>query len=205
MPVLDAQTDTENLTLTIVSEIATTPERAWQLWADARQLEQWWGPPTWPATFARHDLTPGGESRYFMTGPDGTKAHGWWTTVETAEPGRLVFKDGFSGDDGEPTDPADHVTGTVTIAAMGDRTRMTVQTHFQSAEQLRSMTEMGMAEGMSQAMGQIGPDRREPPTAARHLSYGAAVGVRPGGSGPRRAGRGLRWQGTAHPRTTAEV
>jgi len=155
MPVLETQTDTENLTLTIVSEIDATPDRAWQLWADPRQLEQWWGPPTWPATFARHELRPGGECRYYMTGPDGTKAHGWWSIVETEEPSRLVFRDGFSGEDGEPTDPADYVTGTVTIAAAGDRSRMTIQTRFQTAEQLSSMAEMGMVEGMTQAMGQM--------------------------------------------------
>lgn len=155
MPVLETQKDTENLTLTITSEHAATPERVWQLWADARQLEQWWGPPTWPATFRRHELAPGGESRYYMTGPDGSKSHGWFTIVETEEPHRLVFRDGFSGDDGEPTDPEDYGTVTVTIEPAGDRTRMAVQTRFSTTEQLDSMLEMGMAEGMTEAMGQI--------------------------------------------------
>jgi hypothetical protein len=27
--------------------------------ADPRQLERWWGPPTHPATFTKHDLAPG--------------------------------------------------------------------------------------------------------------------------------------------------
>ena len=26
-------------------------QAVWQLWADPRQLERWWGPPTYPATF----------------------------------------------------------------------------------------------------------------------------------------------------------
>ncbi|WP_420113197.1 SRPBCC family protein [Pseudactinotalea sp.] len=155
MPVLHAETDTENLTLTIVSELAATPERAWQLWADPRQLEQWWGPPTYPATFHRHDLTPGSDSRYYMTGPDGSRSHGWWTTVETTAPAHLVFRDGFSNDDGEPVDPQDYGTVTVAIEAVGDRTRMSVQTTFQSTEQLNEMIGMGMAEGMTEAMGQI--------------------------------------------------
>ncbi|GAB2615715.1 SRPBCC family protein [Pseudactinotalea suaedae] len=155
MPVLDTRLDTDDLTLTVVTEIDATPERAWQLWADHRQLEQWWGPPTWPATFHRHELEPGGESRYFMTGPDGSKGHGWFSIVETDAPNRLVFKDGFAGEDGEPTDPEDYGTVTVTIEPAGERTRMSVQTRFRSAEQLKAMTEMGMAEGMTEAMGQI--------------------------------------------------
>ena len=32
--------------------------RAWQLWADPRQLERWWGPPTYPATVVDHDSSP---------------------------------------------------------------------------------------------------------------------------------------------------
>ena len=46
-----------------------SPERVWQLWADPRQLERWWGPPTYPATFTQHDLAPGGHVEYHMTGP----------------------------------------------------------------------------------------------------------------------------------------
>lgn len=155
MPVLESRKDTDALTLTFVTEHAATPERVWQLWEDPRQLEQWWGPPTWPATFHRHELVPGGESRYYMTGPDGTKAPGWWKTVETDAPGRLVFTDGFSGADGEPVDPEDYVTATVTIEPAGEGTRMTIASRFLSAEQLTAQLEMGMQEGMGQALGQI--------------------------------------------------
>lgn len=158
MPVLESRKDTDALTLTIVSEFAAPPERVWQLWEDPRRLEGWWGPPTWPATFDRHELVPGGESRYHMTGPDGTTAPGWWTILETDAPHRLVFKDGFAGEDGEPTDPEDYVTATVTIEPEGETTRMTITSQFRSAEQLSTMAEMGMEEGMTQALGQIDDD-----------------------------------------------
>lgn len=155
MPVLESRKDTDALTLTFVTEHAASPEQVWQLWEDPRKLEQWWGPPTWPATFDRHELTPGGESRYYMTGPDGTKAAGWFETVETEAPHRLVVKDGFSGADGEPTDPDDYTTATVTLEAVDGGTRMTIVAQFLNAEQLSSMVEMGMQEGMGLALGQI--------------------------------------------------
>ena len=41
------------LTLTLEAEFDAPPERVWQLWADPRQLERWWGPPTYPATVDR--------------------------------------------------------------------------------------------------------------------------------------------------------
>lgn len=60
MTVVSSTQDTEALSLTLVSELAAPPWRVWQLWSDARQLERWWGPPTWPATFEQHDVVVGG-------------------------------------------------------------------------------------------------------------------------------------------------
>ena len=59
MPVTDAQQDFQNLTLTIIADFAVPVERIWQVYADPRQLEKVWGPPTYPATVVDHDLTPG--------------------------------------------------------------------------------------------------------------------------------------------------
>ena len=55
---------------------------------DPRQLERWWGPPTYPATVVDHDLTPGGRTTYFMTGPDGDKHAGYWQITAVDEPFR---------------------------------------------------------------------------------------------------------------------
>ena len=54
MTVTSVEKDPAALTLTITSELAATVERAWQLLADPRQLERWWGPPTYPATVVDH-------------------------------------------------------------------------------------------------------------------------------------------------------
>ena len=55
--------DSEGLTLTLIADFDGVPvEQVWELWADPRQLERWWGPPTYPATMEQHDLTPGTRS-----------------------------------------------------------------------------------------------------------------------------------------------
>ncbi len=82
MTVISTHKDPQALTLTFVAEFDATAERVWQVWEDARQLERWWGPPTWPATFSRHDFVPGGTSNYHMTGPEGEKVHGWWKITD---------------------------------------------------------------------------------------------------------------------------
>src|SRR6478609_2440140 len=65
------QKHAEALTMKITSEYDAPVERCWQLWADPRQLERWWGPPTYPATFVDHELSTGGGATYYMTGPEG--------------------------------------------------------------------------------------------------------------------------------------
>jgi uncharacterized protein YndB with AHSA1/START domain len=154
MTVVETRKDVDALTLTFVAEFDAEPARVWQVWEDPRQLERWWGPPTWPATFVTHEFEAGGSSRYFMTGPDGTKAHGWWRVVAIDAPHRFEFDDGFADDDGEPS-PGEPVRGVVTLEGSDGGTTMTTVISFVSVEQLEQLVEMGMEEGMRLAMGQI--------------------------------------------------
>lgn len=165
MTVISSHKDAEALTLTFVAEFDASVERVWQVWEDPRQLERWWGPPTWPATFERYEFAEGGEVRYFMTGPDGEKSHGWWTITAIEAPHRLEFDDGFAGADGEPVDAKDTTHAVVTIESIGNGARMTTLTRFTSTEQLEQMAAMGMEEGMRQAMGQIDALLAEPDRA----------------------------------------
>lgn len=155
MTVISSNADPHALTMTFVAEFAAPPQRVWQVWEDPRQLEKWWGPPGWPATFTRHELTPGGESRYHMTGPDGEKAPGWWRTVDTSAPEALVIDDGFALPDGEPDPAMPTMRLEVSFTPVAEDTRMTILTRFTDLEQLEKVTAMGMVEGMTGALGQI--------------------------------------------------
>ena len=155
MTVVSADKDTANLTLTVVSELEAGIERVWRVFADPRTLERWWGPPTWPSTFTRHEVTPGGSSRYYMTGPEGQRAYGWWSTISVDEPYRLEVDDGFAGEDGEPLPDEEPMRMVITLEAIGASTRLRIVTTFASKEQLAKVTEMGMEEGMTSAVNQI--------------------------------------------------
>jgi uncharacterized protein YndB with AHSA1/START domain len=156
MTVTAVHKDPAALTMTITAELDASPERVWQLWADPRQLERWWGPPTYPATFTAHDLTPGGRVEYHMTGPQGEQPRGYWEVLEVDPPRRLVFRDGFANDDGTPNDELPTMEGRVTIAAIGaDRTQMSIQSIFASTAAMEQVLAMGAEEGLTQAVGQI--------------------------------------------------
>jgi uncharacterized protein YndB with AHSA1/START domain len=155
MPVTNVNKDPDALTMTITCELDAGAERIWELWSDPRQLERWWGPPSFPATFIEHDLTPGARTTYFMTGPDGQKHHGWWRIEETEPPNRLRIADAdHEGNPNEtPTEGPAEIT--VTITEANGVTTMSIQSKFASPKGMEQMIEIGMEQGMVAALGQI--------------------------------------------------
>ena len=155
MPVTDVKHDLDDLTLTIVADFAAPVERIWEVYADARQLERVWGPPTYPATFVDHSLTPGSRSTYFMTGPEGDKHAGFWDIKETNEPTDFTFDDGFADLDFNP-DPDLPVGRNVFTFSEHDRgTRATYVSTYADAEGLQKVLDMGVVEGATSAINQI--------------------------------------------------
>ena len=156
MTVVAVDKDPQALTMSLTAEFDASAERIWELWADPRQLERWWGPPTYPATFTSHDLRPGGHVAYHMTGPSGDQPRGWWEVLEVDPPRRLVFRDGFANDDGTPNDDLPTTVANVTIEEIGGgKTRMSIQSRFPDAEAMDKLLAMGIEEGLKEAVGQV--------------------------------------------------
>jgi uncharacterized protein YndB with AHSA1/START domain len=155
MPVTDVKKDLDALTMTITAEFDAGAERIWEMWSDPRKLERWWGPPSYPATFVDHDLTPGARATYFMTSPEGQKYHGWWRIEEVDPPNRLRFEDGFADDEGKPSAEMPAGIATVTITEADGTTTMSIESKFGTREGMEQVLEMGMEQGMVEALGQI--------------------------------------------------
>jgi uncharacterized protein YndB with AHSA1/START domain len=161
MPVTKVTHDPQALTLTIEAEFAAPVERVWQVYADPRQLEKIWGPPTYPATVVEHDFRPGGRVHYYMTGPDGDKHAGWWQITAIDEPNSFTFDDGFADLDFNPAPDmavSHNVYGFTSSEAGTGATSITKATYiatYESAEALQQVLDMGVVEGASQAINQI--------------------------------------------------
>jgi uncharacterized protein YndB with AHSA1/START domain len=156
MPIVRVDQDLYTHTMTVVAEYDAPVERVWQLYADPRQLERFWGPPTWPATVVAHDLSEGGRVTYFMTGPDGERSAGYWDVLEVEAPRRFVVEDGFADPAGQPNPDMPTTRMELVLAERpGGGTTMTVVSTFASIDAMRQLIEMGMEEGLRQAMGQI--------------------------------------------------
>lgn len=157
MPVTDVTHDLESRTLRIVADFAAPVERIWEIYADPRQLERVWGPPTHPATFVEHSLRPGGRMNYFMTSPEGEKYYGYWEIATVTAPSQFTFADGFALDESfaKNTDlPESHNVYSFADGPAGG-TRATFTSSYASAEALQQVLEMGIVEGASSAINQI--------------------------------------------------
>lgn len=155
MPITSVASNADALTLTVVGDYPVPVERLWQAYADPRQLEKFWGPESWPATFTRHDMAVGGRSAYYMTGPDGSQSHGWWRFTAIEPHRRIELEDGFSHEDGRPNDAMPSMRMTFTFEPTSSGSRFTSVTHFPSVEAMEQLVEMGMVEGTKSAMGQL--------------------------------------------------
>ena len=155
MPVTDVRQDLDNLTLTITADFAAPVARIWQVYADPRQLEKVWGPPTYPATVVDHDLTPGGRVTYYMTGPEGDKHAGYWLVSTVDEPKGFAFADGFADLDFNPRPELPVSENVFTFAEHDGGTRATYVSRYASAEALQQVLDMGIVEGARLSIDQI--------------------------------------------------
>lgn len=155
MPITSVDTDPQALTLTVVADFTAPVRRLWDAYLDPRQVERFWGPPEWPATFTRHDGFVGGLSNYCMTGPDGDRSCGYWKWTAVDEGRSFEVRDGFANEDGEPNTEMPDMRMRFEFAETALGSRLTTVTYFNSLEQLEQLQAMGMMEGMSAAMGQI--------------------------------------------------
>jgi len=156
MTVTAVRKDPVARSLTLEAEFDASPERVWQLWSDPRQLERWWGPPGYPATFTKHKLDPGSRVEYHMTTPEGDQPRGYWDVEEVEPPHSLTVRDGFANDDGSPNTemPTGEMRVKIEEVAPG-RTRMSIVNIFPSTEAMEQLLAMGQEEGMTEAAGQI--------------------------------------------------
>lgn len=155
MPITEIRKDLEALTMTVVADFPVPVERLWDAYADPRQLERFWGPPTYPATFTRHDLFQGGRSDYAMTGPEGDVSRGYWEFLAVQPRESFEVIDGFAKEDGSPNHEMPSMRMVFTFTPTNQGSQVTTTTYFSSLTELEQLLDMGMEQGMQEAMGQM--------------------------------------------------
>lgn len=155
MPVTDIALDPDALTMTLVADADVPVDRLWRAFTQPRQIERFWGPPGWPATFRDFDFTVGGRAIYYMTSPTGERHYGAWEFTDIRPNEGFEAIDAFIDEAGTVNDglPASRMTFSFTPTDTGSRLELV--THFASLDGLEQSLAMGMREGIRLAMGQL--------------------------------------------------
>jgi uncharacterized protein YndB with AHSA1/START domain len=155
MSVVSVEKDVDSLSLILVADFDAPIERVWRLWADPRQLERWWGPPTHPSTVETHDLAVGGEVTYVMTGPEGETSRGWWRVTSVTPPRALEFTDGYANRDGTPNAEIPTTSVRMRLTERDGGTRMDLRFVFDSNERMEQLERWGAFEVFPQSVAQM--------------------------------------------------
>lgn len=155
MPVTDVITDPENLTMTVIADFAAPIERIWAAYSDPRQLERFWGPPGWPASFTKFEHAVGGKALYSMTGPRGERSSGAWEFLAIDEPNGFEVLDYFTDEEGARLEDFPAMRMAFSFEPTSDGTQMRSTTYFTSLEALEQVVAMGAVEGTKAAMSQL--------------------------------------------------
>jgi uncharacterized protein YndB with AHSA1/START domain len=155
MSVTSVEKDPDALTMTVTAHLDATVERAWELWADPKQFEKWWGPPGYPVTVVDYDLRTNGRLTFFM-GADDERHDSTWEVLRADPPHRLELRDADVDEDGRPNDGNAMTVMVITFDEQeGGGSSMAIRTHFDSLAGMEEVLAMGVEEGMQMVLSQI--------------------------------------------------
>ena len=143
-------TEVKSQKLVIVREFNAPIETVWQAWTVEEHYKKWWGPKDYTCPVCKIDLRVGGKYLFCMRSP---KGNDYWTTgeyLEVSAPGKLVYTDSFSDENGNPiAPPADisssglpeNVKVTVVLVEKERKTIMTLIHEGITADEMKQMAE----------------------------------------------------------------
>lgn len=83
-----SQPDTVIVTTRVIN---ASRERIFKAWTEPQELALWWGPKGFSNTFEQCDVTPGGDWKFVMHGPDGKDYPNGCKFIELNKPERIVI------------------------------------------------------------------------------------------------------------------
>lgn len=133
----------------IISRLFDAPcELVWEAWTNPKHADKWWGPEGFVNTTESMDFRVGGEWKYMMVGPDGTRYPNHQVFKEIIPLSKLVFDHG----DGERV----WFEATVTLQEVGGGTLVTLrQLHPDKASRDLVVEKYGAIEGGKQHLAKL--------------------------------------------------
>ncbi len=127
----------------------------WRAYTEPELLDQWWGPAPWRAETKRMDFSPGGYWLYAMVGPESQRHWARMSYIAISRHRSFTVADAFCDEDGTVNLELPVSQGQMTFAATASGTRVEFNLVYPTDEALRTIVEMGFAEGITACLDQL--------------------------------------------------
>ena len=148
------KTDAQDRTFNIDRTFNAPRKLVFAAFSECKHLKHWWSPEGWSLTVCEMDFREGGSWFYCMSGsgPDDKPMDscGRADYQEITAPERIVYTDSFVDKEGNPLEDMPSMQITLRFEDVNGKTRITNKAIFGSKEELESVIEMGMKEGLKQ-------------------------------------------------------
>ena len=102
------------------------------------------------------DFRVGGVLLYCLRGPnEGDESWGRAIYEEIVEPERIVYTDAFADADGNVNESMPTTRSTLEFEDLGGKTRLTMTATYPTADQLKTVIDMGMEPGITETMDRL--------------------------------------------------
>ncbi|WP_373503235.1 SRPBCC family protein [Aestuariivirga sp.] len=139
--------------LTLTRLIDAPREALWRCWTEPELLKQWFTPRPWTTPVVETDVRPGGSSYFLFRGPEGQEFHNRGVYLEVVPNEKLVFTDAYTKAWEPSAKP--FMTGTITFADEGGKTRYTAKVRHWTAEDKANHEQVGFHDGWGKATDQL--------------------------------------------------
>ncbi len=127
----------------------------WNYYTKPDLFEQWWMPKPWKAEVISQDFSEGGKIFYAAVGPNGERHYSGGTYNEIHQNSSILMTDYFADEAGNINSEMPITDWLIGFTGVEEGTKVTVNMHFKSAEDLQKTLDTGFREGLMQAAEQL--------------------------------------------------
>ena len=147
--------DFDEKTVYVSKTYSADVKTLWNHFTKAGLLDLWWAPKPWKCETKSLEFKEGGIWLYSMTGPEGEKHTAQVKYGEITEYRSFDGVDSFCDDNGNINADFPQAKWLIGFTGVEEGTKVTVNIHFPSEQDMKKQVEMGFEEGFKTGLNQL--------------------------------------------------
>ena len=127
----------------------------WAHFSQAQLLDLWWAPKPWKCETLHLDFREGGSWTYAMIGPENDRQFAGATYHEINLNRSFDWTDYFTDENGNKDTRMPTVKWLFGFTGVEEGTKLTINIHFNSEEEMKQLVDMGFEQGFKQGLNQL--------------------------------------------------